>query len=54
LAAADAANGLLIRSAGVPHMDAHRNVSGPTIDWLLRWIDSLLECEEADRRDLGL
>jgi hypothetical protein len=53
LAAVDAANNLLIRSAGaVPHMDAHGNCSGPTVDWLLGRIDTTLACEQADRRDL--
>ncbi|HSS22899.1 MAG TPA: hypothetical protein VLL82_00450 [Mycobacterium sp.] len=54
LAAVDAAAALLVRSAGAPpHMDAHGNVTGPSVDWLLRRIDTLLACEQADRRDLG-
>jgi hypothetical protein len=53
LAAVDAANSLLVRSAGtVPHMDAAGTVSGPTVDWLLRRIETALECEHLDRRDL--
>ena len=52
LAAVDVAHGLLIRSAGVPQMDAAGNVSGRSIDWLLDIIDSSLECEAAGRRDL--
>jgi hypothetical protein len=53
LAAVDAAANLLVRSAGtVPEMDGHGNVSGPSVDWLLGRVDSLLECEQAERRDL--
>jgi hypothetical protein len=38
-----AANGLLIRSAGIPHMDGGSGVvTGRSVDWLLRRIDSLL------------
>jgi hypothetical protein len=55
LATVDAAANLLIRSAGsLPEMDAHGNATGPTVDWLLRRLDSALECEQADRRDLGM
>jgi hypothetical protein len=53
LAAVEAAANLLVRSAGtLPNMDAHGNVTGASVDWLLRRIDTALECEQADRRDL--
>jgi hypothetical protein len=52
VALADAAHGLLIRLGPLPEMDRHGIANGPTIDWLLGWIDDLLECEAADRRDL--
>lgn len=52
-AAVDAAHGLLLRSAGIPHMDDHGNVTGASVDWLLDIIDSSLDAEELDRRELG-
>jgi hypothetical protein len=52
-ALSDAAHGLLLRSAGtVPHMDASGNCTGTSIDWLLDIIDSTLQAEQLDRRDL--
>ena len=51
-ALSDCAHGLLIRSAGIPEMDDHGNVTGQSIDWLLGIIDSSLQAEELDRRDL--
>jgi hypothetical protein len=33
-------------------MDAAGTVSGPTVDWLLRRIETALVCEHLDRRDL--
>lgn len=53
-AAADAAELLLIRCGPLPHMDVYGNVSGATVDWLLRVIGSCLRAEEFDRRGLGL
>jgi hypothetical protein len=52
LAAVDAAATLLPRCWPLPEMDSSGLVTGPVIDWLLRRIDSVLECEQADRRDL--
>jgi hypothetical protein len=52
LAAVDAAHNLLLGSFPVPDMDAHGNVTGPSVDLCLSRIDSLLECEQRDRRDL--
>jgi hypothetical protein len=45
---------LLIRCGPLPHMDVYGNVSGATVDWLLRVIGSCLRAEEFDRRGLGL
>lgn len=53
-AAIDVAASLLIRSWPLPEMDAHDVVTGQSIDWLLERIDSLLECEQADRRELEM
>lgn len=51
-ALADACHGLLLRGP-LPEMDSHGVVTGPSIDMLLERIDSALECERLDRRDLG-
>jgi hypothetical protein len=53
LAAVDVAANMLIGRYGVPDMDAHGNVTGPSVDMLLESIETLLRCEELDRRDLG-
>ena len=52
LAAVDAAHGLLLRSAGIPEMDANDVVTGQSIDMLLERIHDALDAEELDRRDL--
>jgi hypothetical protein len=52
LAAVDAAQSMLIGSGPLPEMDGNGLVGGPSVDWLLRRIQSLLDCEELDRRDL--
>jgi hypothetical protein len=51
-AATAVAASLLVGSGPLPTMDGNGLVSGPTVDWLLRRIESLLEAEEVDRRDL--
>jgi hypothetical protein len=49
LALADAANGLLLRNAGIPEMDGNGVVTGAGITWLLEYIDDLLTVEALDR-----
>jgi hypothetical protein len=50
LAAIDAAHGLLIGCGPLPELDAAGNVSGLSVDRLLRRIDAALRAEELDRR----
>ena len=52
LALADAAHVLLIRCGPLPEMDSRGVVTGPVIDGLYERIESALECEQRDRRDL--
>ena len=52
LALADTAHGLLIRLGPLPVMDSAGNVSGSVIDGLFERIDTALQCEQLDRRDL--
>jgi hypothetical protein len=52
-ALSDAAHSLLIRLGPLPEMDSAGNVSGPVIDELYERIESCLQAEELDRRDLG-
>jgi hypothetical protein len=52
LALSDAAHAMLIRLGPLPEMDSAGNVFGPVMDELYERIESALECEELDRRDL--